>query len=93
MIDYLEQGRTISCVYYTSKIARKRRGKPTRGVLLLQENATAHKSQVAITAATECGFEILPHSPYSPDMAPSDFYPFVCAYAQAHLSIGCSPGQ
>ena len=24
--------------------------------------------------ATECGFEILPHLLYSPDMAPSDFY-------------------
>ena len=33
-------------------------------------------SQVAITAATECGFEIVPHPSYSPDMAPSDFYLF-----------------
>ena len=31
----------------------------TRGVLLLQDNAPAHKLQVAMTAATECGFEIL----------------------------------
>ena len=52
------------------------RGKLTRGVLLLQDNATAHTSQVAMTAATECGFEILPHPPYSSDMAPSDFYMF-----------------
>ena len=29
-----------------------------------------------MTAAAECGFEILPHPPYSPDMAPSDFYLF-----------------
>ena len=29
-----------------------------------------------MTAATECGFEVLPHPPYSPDMAPSDFYLF-----------------
>ena len=33
-------------------------------------------SQVAMTAATECGFEILPHPPYSPDMAPSYIYLF-----------------
>ena len=33
-------------------------------------------SQVTMTAATECGFEIRPHPPYSPDMAPSDFYMF-----------------
>ena len=29
-----------------------------------------------LTTATECGFEILPHPLYSPDMAPSDFYLF-----------------
>ena len=45
-------------------------------VLLLQDNASAHKSQVVMTAVTECGFEILPHPPYSPDMAPSDVYMF-----------------
>ena len=32
--------------------------------------------QVAMTAATECGLEILSHPPYSPDIAPSDFYLF-----------------
>ena len=26
--------------------------------------------------ATECGFEILPHPPYTPDMAPTDVYLF-----------------
>ena len=39
----------------------------------MQDIAPAHTSQVAMTAATECGFEVLPHPPYSPDMAPSDF--------------------
>ena len=29
-----------------------------------------------MTAATECGFEILPRLTYSRDMAPSDFYLF-----------------
>ena len=58
------------------KIARKRRGKFTRSVLLLQDNTSAHMSQVAMNAATDCGFEILPHPPHSPDMAPSDFYLF-----------------
>ena len=65
MIDYLEQGRTINGAYYAEElrrllkeIARKRRGKLTRGVLLLQDNASAHTSQVVMTAATECGFEV-----------------------------------
>ena len=30
----------------------------------------------AMTAATDSGFEILPQPPYSPDIAPSDFYMF-----------------
>ena len=42
------------------------------GVLLLHDNAPVHTSQVAMTAATECGFEILPHPSYSPDMGPFD---------------------
>ena len=29
-----------------------------------------------MTAATECGFEILPHPPYSPEISPSYFYLF-----------------
>ena len=82
MIDYIEKGRTINGAYYAVKlrqlrqdIARKRRGKLARGVLL-RVNAAAHMSHVALLAATEFGFEILPHPSYSPDVAPSDFYLF-----------------
>ena len=78
MIDYLEQGRTINSALLCRRvrplhmeISRQRRVKLTRGVLLLQDNATVHTSQVAMTAVTEFGFEILPHQPYSLDMAPS----------------------
>ena len=55
------------------EIARKRRGKLTRGVLLLQDTAPAHTPQVAMT---ECGFEIFHHPPYFPDVAASDLYLF-----------------
>ena len=50
MLDYLEQGCTINGAYYAGElrrlrqgIARKRRGKLIRGVLLFQDNAPAHK--------------------------------------------------
>ena len=83
MIDYLEQCRTINGAYCAGKIrmlrqeiARKRRGKMTCGVLLLQDNASAHASLVAMAAVTNYGFEILPHSPYSTGMALSNFYLF-----------------
>ena len=52
------------------------RRKLTCSVLLLQDNAPTHTSEVAMTAATGFGFEILPHPPYSPDMALSEFYLF-----------------
>ena len=62
MIDYLQQDRTINGANYAAEllrlrqeIARKRSGKLTRSVLLLQNNAPAHTSQVAMTAATKCG--------------------------------------
>ena len=79
MNDYLEQGRTLKGAYNAGilrrlrqEIARKRLGKLTRGVLLLQDNAPVYTSQVTMTAAPECGFEILPHPLYFLDMAPSD---------------------
>ena len=33
-----------------------------------------HKSRVAQAAICECKFERLIHLPYSPDLAPSDYY-------------------
>ena len=52
-----------------------------------------HLSQVAMTAATECGFEILSYLPYSPNMAPSAFYLF--PKMKFHLRVtqyGCNEG-
>ena len=71
LADYLDQGRTINSAYYAGKFRRqyemaiKRQGKLTHSVLLLLENAPAHMSQGAMTAVTECGFEMFPHSPFS----------------------------
>ena len=57
-------------------IKEKRRGKLAAGVLLSHDNATVHKSRVAQAAICECKFEQLNHLPYSPDLAPSDYYLF-----------------
>ena len=48
----------------------------TPGVLLLQDNAPAHTSHVAMAAATKCSFEALTHPQYSPGLASSDSYQF-----------------
>ena len=45
-------------------------------VLLHQDNVPDHKSLVAISAVHDCGFELIDHPPYSPDLAPSDYFLF-----------------
>lgn len=83
LIDYLPPKTTITGLYYAtlvkklrSAIKEKRRGKLGKGILLLHDNAPAHASQLAQQALRECSFMQLPHPPYSPDLAPSDFYLF-----------------
>ena len=82
-IDYLEKGTTITGAYYAKllekvrqSIKEKRRGLLARGPLLQQDNAPSHNSHIAVASAKKCGFEILPHPPYSPDLAPSDYHLF-----------------
>ena len=45
-------------------------------MLFHQDNAPAHTSSQARTVIRNAGFELLHHPPYSPDLAPSDFYLF-----------------
>ena len=52
----------------------KQPGKLMKGVPFNQDNAPAHKSVVAMSAVHDCGFELVDHPPYSPDLAPSIFY-------------------
>lgn len=54
----------------------KRRGKLTTGVLRLHDNAPVNISPVAQVTLRGCGFEQLPHLPYSLTMAPGDHYLF-----------------
>ena len=67
----------INGAYYAGKLRRlpleipsKIAGKLTCDVLLFQDNTPARTSQVTRSSSTEVEFEILPHSQYSPDMAP-----------------------
>ena len=83
LIDYKPTGTSITGEYYANVIKQlrvamkeKRKGKLAAGVLLLHDNAPVHKSRIAQAAARECKFEQLNHPPYSPDLAPSDYYLF-----------------
>lgn len=83
LIDFKERNTTVNAQYYANllrqlrqKIIEKRRGKVTRGVRLLHDNAPVHAAAVSRAAIRECGFIELDHPPYSPDLAPSDFFLF-----------------
>ena len=83
LIDSKEPNTTVNAAYYASllhklrdAIKEKRRGKLSKNILLLHDNAPVHKAQVAQAAIRECGFTEIDHPPYSPDLAPSDFFLF-----------------
>ena len=46
------------------------------GVLLLHENAPVHMSAKSQATIQQCGFQHLNHPPYSPELAPSDYFLF-----------------
>ena len=45
-------------------------------VILHHDNAPSHTSRTTKETIESLGFEQLPHSPYSPDLAPADFHVF-----------------
>ena len=59
-------------------IKEKRGGKLSAGVLLIHDNAPVHMSAKSQAAVRQCGFHQLNHPPYSPDLAPSDYFLFRC---------------
>ena len=81
-IDY--NGSAIRRTYYADLIGKvraalkeKRRGKLRRGVLFHQDNTLPHTSSQALAAIPSAGFELLIHPPYTPELAPGDFYLFL----------------
>jgi histone-lysine N-methyltransferase SETMAR len=45
-------------------------------MLLLQDNAPVYMSAKSQAVIQQCGFQQLNHPPYSPDLAPSDYFLF-----------------
>ena len=81
LVDYLDKGHTISGPYYTDllrqlreKIKQIQRGQLTRGMPFHQDNVPARMSKVAMVAIQKSGFQLVEDPPYSPNLAPSDYY-------------------
>jgi len=84
LTDYLPKGQTINAEYYLSLLIQlkdiwkeKRRGKFTKGILFLHDNAPAHGALATQKKLAYLGFQSLVHPPYSPDLAPSDYHLFL----------------
>lgn len=82
-IEFIRAGSTMNGEAYRHSITtlrsllpRKRRGKLTKKPLLLVDNAPPHRYHGVQAAAVKGGFQFLSHPPYSPDLAPSDFFLF-----------------
>jgi len=83
LIDYLPKGPSISAGYYSSLLAQlkyilkeKHRGKFTKEVLFLHDNAPAHRALASQKKLKYLCFHCLDDPPYSPDLAPSDYHLF-----------------
>ncbi|UYV70518.1 hypothetical protein LAZ67_7003388 [Cordylochernes scorpioides] len=57
-------------------IRNKRRGKLSKGVLFLHDNARPNTSCKTVSTIIKLGFEVLEHPAYSPDLASSDYFLF-----------------
>jgi histone-lysine N-methyltransferase SETMAR len=55
-------------------IKSKRRGLLSTDVLLQHDNARSHAARSTIATIQDLSFECLPHLPYLPDLASSDFH-------------------
>jgi len=83
LIDYLPKDQTMNAEYYWSLLVQlkdilkeKRRGKVTKGVLFLHDDAPAHRALATQKKLAYLGFQCLDHPPYSPDLVQSDYHLF-----------------
>jgi len=79
LADFLNSGTNINSEYYSNLVleARKKRRKSRLcDLYYLADNAPVHTSQHSKAVFDTIGMRMLQHPPYSPDLAPSDFYLF-----------------
>ncbi len=90
-IDCLESGETISGQYYIENclkpivkdINKQRPTSGTTNLKFLYDNARPHVQIAVKSYLNDAGFTLICHPPYSPDLAPSDFWLF--DHIKSHL--------
>ncbi|PNF14079.1 hypothetical protein B7P43_G02148 [Cryptotermes secundus] len=82
LLDFLEPGESVNSERYKTTLtklkARISRVRPEKQTTfrLQHDNARPHTSLVTTAHISKFGWTVLPHPPYSPDLAPSDFHLF-----------------
>ena len=79
-----KRGQTVTGKFYRDSVlsdlkkhyAATRPNTGMRGIKILHDNAPAHKSKLVKEYLAAENIDTLPHPPYSPDLAPCDFYLF-----------------
>lgn len=80
--ELLPKNMTINAELYCQQLQRvkaaieEKRPRLNNEVLLQHDNARPHVAKMTKSVIEELGWEILPHPPYSPDLAPTDFHLF-----------------
>ena len=80
--EILKRNQTVNAQLYVQQLKRLneeiQRKRPDRsfGIILQHDNARPHVANVTKNAIETLGWDVLPHPPYSPDLAPSDFHLF-----------------
>ncbi|CAF4963301.1 unnamed protein product, partial [Rotaria socialis] len=77
LIHAVDNDETIDQDYYienclepvVKEIRKQRKSNGTKGIKLLRDNASSHRHSDVINYLTGEGINIIPHPPYSPDLA------------------------
>lgn len=84
LVDFMERGSTITADVYCETLTKmkraiqnRRRGKLSSGVILLHDNARPHTAALTKKKIQDFRWELFDHPPYSPDLAPSDYFLFL----------------
>ncbi|CAJ0924654.1 unnamed protein product, partial [Mesorhabditis belari] len=79
--EVLDSGQTVTANLYQGQLDRvdqalRRQGVDMVSTKFLHDNARPHVAKIIQQKIEEMGWEVLPHPPYSPDLAPSDYHLF-----------------